>query len=386
MKPKIALFITRLHTGGAEKVVRILLEELKNTFEIHLILTIRHDDMPSMEGIKLFYLTENEAPSWRNFVKIPSLARRYKQYLTENGIAVSLSFLFRPNLIAAFTKILGWRGKVILSERSSPVSHYGTMGFSGKIILQLIKLLYPKADLILPNSFGTQAGLEQTMGIRAQYAVIYNPIDLRQTEFLKNTPLSINLDFSRFSFICVSNLLPYKNQKMLIRAMEKLRYLDCQLFLVGGGEDTVFLTDLIKKMQLQDRVFLLGYQKNSIGLMAKAHCFVTATNAEGFPNAQIEALSLGLPVISTDCMSGPRELLAPTTDPNILLKTGVEYAEFGVLTPIEDLDALVLAMEKMFNDADLRQHYSELGKARALDFAKPIIVEAFEKCLKKQIG
>ena len=253
MKPKLALFITRLHTGGAEKVVRILLEELKNTFEIHLILTIRHDDMPSMEGVKLFYLTENEAPSWRNFVKIPALSKQYKRYLVENGIDISLSFLFRPNLIAAFTKIWGWRGKVILSERSSPVSHYGTMGFSGKIILQLIKLLYPKADLILPNSYGTQVGLEEIMGIRAKYAVIYNPIDLDKTTTLKNTPLSISVDFSRFSFICVSNLLPYKNQKMLIQAMTQLTDLDCQLLLVGGGEDEGFLKELIEKNQLQDR-------------------------------------------------------------------------------------------------------------------------------------
>jgi hypothetical protein len=78
--------------------------------------------------------------------------------------------------------------------------------------------------------------------------------------------------------------------------------------------------------------------------------------------------------------------LAPKSDVNFKLKTGVEYAEFGVLTPTEDLDALVLAMEKMFSDSDLRRYYSQLGKVRALNFAKPIIVEEFEQCLKKQIG
>ena len=112
MKPKIAFFINRRIIGGAEKVLRLLIETMKDHYDIHLVLKIRHGDMPPLEGVEVFYLTENESKSPINFLFIPFQALRYKRYLEKNGIPVSYSLLARPNLIAAFTRILGWRGKL----------------------------------------------------------------------------------------------------------------------------------------------------------------------------------------------------------------------------------------------------------------------------------
>ena len=379
MKPKIAFFINRLIIGGAEKVLRLLIETMKDHYEIHLILKIRHGDMPPLEGVNVFYLTENESKSPINFLFIPFQALRYKRYLEKNGISVSYSLLARPNLIASFTRILGWRGKIILSERSSPVGHYQSYGLSGKIILKMIKNLYGYADLIISNSEGTRISLEETLNVKTRYQVIYNPIHIEQTKNKSQTPLSIPLPevahLSPFTFICVSSLLMHKNQQLLVRAMQKLGRLDCQLWLVGVGEEEEKLRQLIVECGQEQRVLMLGYRSDALQLMAKADCFVTATRAEGLPNAQIEALTIGLPVISTDCLSGPRELLATKSDPHKQLKKGIEQGDCGILVAVDDLEAMTTTMERLYTDANLRATFKASGPPSVERFAYTTIME-----------
>ncbi len=379
MKPKIAFFINRLIIGGAEKVLRLLIETMKDHYEIHLILKIRHADMPPLEGVKVFYLTESESKSPINFLFIPFQALRYKRYLEKNEIPVSYSLLARPNLIAAFTRVLGWRGRIILSERSSPVGHYQSYGLSGKIILKMIKNLYGYADLIISNSEGTRISLAETLGVKTRYQVIYNPIHIEQTKIKSQTPLSTALpevgNSSLFTFICVSSLLVHKNQQLLVRAMQKLVHLNCQLWLVGIGEEAEKLRKLIVKCGQEERVLLLGYRSDALQLMAKADCFVTATRAEGLPNAQIEALAIGLPVISTDCLSGPRELLATKSDPHEQLKTGVEQGDCGILVAVDDLAAMTNAMEQLYFDTRMRNIFKSAGPPSVERFAYSTIME-----------
>ena len=386
-KPKIALFITQLDFGGAEKVVRILLEELREKYEIYLILTVRLKNIAPPEGIQTLYLNEFEKTGWRNFAKIPFQARHLKKYLEANNIPLVFSFLLRPNLIAAFMRTLGWRGKIVLSERSSPISFYSLQGRSGQLVLFLIKKIFPQADLIVPNSYGATHELRDILKIKTAYQVIYNPLDIPQTEEKGraelNNDMEKKLDFDCFSFLCVGQLHPYKNHKLLLTAFARLRHLNCQLLIVGGGIEADNLKQQAAALNLEKRVIFIGYDANPARYMARAHCFVTATNVEGLPNVHLEALCLGLPVISTDCVSGPRELLAPKSNINFQLKTEMEIAEFGILSPVNDGEILATAMTRMYEDVDLRQHYQKVGPRRAADFAKPLMVEKFVQMLDK---
>lgn len=387
MKPKIAFFINGMVIGGAEKDLRLLIETMKDVYDIHLILKIRLENMPVLEGIPVFYLTETESKSSLNFLRIPLFALRYKRYLEKNNIPVSYSQLTRPNLTAAFTRVLGWKGRLILGEKSSPVGHYHAYGLQGKIIIQLIKRLYRYADLIIPNSVGTRIALEETLNIPTRYEVIYNAIDIERTKAQGQAPLSMPLpeaaNTGRFTFICVSNLWEHKNQQLLIRAMQKLPHLDCQLWLVGVGSEEEKLRRLIVECGQEARVFLLGYRSDALQLMIKADCFVTATRAEGLPNAQIEALTLGLPVISSDCLAGPRELLAAQTDPHERLTEGIEIGDCGILVATDDIDAMTKAMERMCVDNDLRAAFKASGPLSVPRFAYDDImlqtVKSFEQ-------
>jgi N-acetylgalactosamine-N,N'-diacetylbacillosaminyl-diphospho-undecaprenol 4-alpha-N-acetylgalactosaminyltransferase len=384
-KPKIALFITQLDFGGAEKIVRILLEELRYRYDIHLILTVRLKNIAPPEGIKTLYLNEFEKTGWRNFAKIPFQAYHLKKYLEDNQISLIFSFLLRPNLIAAFTRYLGWRGVIVLSERTSPISFYSLQGRSGQLVLFLIKKIYPKANLIVPNSYGATHELRDILGINTQYQVIYNPLDISKTlergraEVEGNYKNTIN--FARFTFICVGQLHPYKNHQLLIKAFAQLTHLDCQLLIVGGGVEADNLKRQVKELQLEKHVIFTGYDANPARFMARSHCFVTATNVEGLPNVHLEALCLGLPIISTDCVSGPRELLAPKSNVNFSLKTGIEIAEYGILSPTKDVNGLITAMTRIYEDSALRTQYKYLGPKRAADFAKPQKIEQFVQML-----
>ena len=379
MKPKIAFFINGMVIGGAEKDLRLLIETMKDFYDIHLILKIRLENMPVLEDIPIFYLTETESKSSLNFLRIPLFAFRYKRYLEKNNIPVSYSQLTRPNLTAAFTRVLGWKGRLILGEKSSPVGHYQAYGLQGKIIIQLIKRLYRYADLIIPNSVGTRIALEETLNIPTRYEVIYNAINIEKTKTQGQAPLSMSLpegaNSDHFTFICVSNLWEHKNQQLLIRAMQKLPHLDCQLWLVGVGSEEEKLRRLIVECQQETRVFILGYRSDALQLMTKADCFVTATRAEGLPNAQIEALTLGLPVISSDCLAGPRELLATQTDPHQRLTQGIELGDCGILVTTDDIDALTKAMERMCSDEDLRSTFKANGPLSVHRFAYNTIME-----------
>ncbi len=140
---------------------------------------------------------------------------------------------------------------------------------------------------------------------------------------------------------------------------------------------------LIKKYHLEKKVTFLGEQKNPFQYLANADCFIFTSNHEGFPNALMEALACGLPVISTDCLSGPREILAPNSNIHTQLKNKVEIAEYGILTPVNHEKCLIEAMNIMKNNFELRKNYSKKALSRANDFNIDTIMPQYETILNK---
>ena len=125
----------------------------------------------------------------------------------------------------------------------------------------------------------------------------------------------------------------------------------------------------MKELKLNKSVFLLGRVKNPYAFLAKAGVYISCSQSEGFPNALIEAMICGIPVISSDCFSGPREILSPETPPEKKLKTGCEFAEYGVLCAINDKDAYIKAIIKLLTDKKIYNNYLKKGLERAKDFS-----------------
>lgn len=375
---RVSILIYSLASGGAERVTSILLEELnilKNRYKITLVLMsdIIFYDIP--KDIDIIYLENSKffESGSKKFLKLPFLAWKYKNFCKKNSIDVSLSFMNRPNYINTISKFFGNKAKIIISERIVSSQEYQSDGIKDKISRSLIKFLYPKADLIIPNSQGIKIDLIKKFEIKTNIKVINNPIDLDKVLKKQNEHIPIKLN--KFTFITVGRLFEQKNHKLVLSAIKDV---DAFLYIIGDGVLKNKLESLIQKYSLENRVFLLGRQENPYKYLSKADCFLFSSNYEGFPNVLLEALSCSLPVISTDCISGPREILAPDSDVKFQLKNEIEFAKYGILVPVNDVDKLKEAMNLIIADKDLRNRYKEKAQQRARDFDVKKIIKQYE--------
>ena len=374
MKPKLLISINTLSFGGAERVVSQLLNHLNEHYEIHLVLFSRVISYPIPENIKILDLQQNmNAGNISTLLKIPLLARKVAAYCKKNGIRVSVSFLNRPCYMNAFMKTLwGFKGKTIMCERSHQSSILNYIGGGSKmykvITKKLISFSYNNADLVLANSIVSKEDLLANFGVRKPIEVIYNPIDLTSIDQVSGQPTAHALEENVFHFISTGNFRIEKNFPLLVEAFSQLPDLPVKLILVGGGALENTLRQQVAKAGMNDKVIFTGFEKNPFSYIKKSDCFVLSSYTEGFPNVLLEALACGKPVISTDCKSGPRELLAPGTPVLQQVQKDYEIAAYGLLAAVNDATCLAKAMRKMYTDNSLRLDFSEKARLRAMDF------------------
>ncbi len=368
---KLSILIYSLAGGGAERQVSLLLKYLSKKYKIYLVLMNDTIFYEVPENVEVIFLeksnpTENGI---KKLLKLPILALKYKKFLKENEIDVSISFMNRPNYINSLSKIFGSKVKTILSERISPLNEYKTNSIKDKINRFLIKNLYKKADVVVPNSKMTEFELKKFFNLK-NTKVIYNMLELPECKKEKE----------EFIFINIGRFERQKNHFLLLEAFKKAN-LNAKLYLVGDGYLRRSLELKVKNDNLENKVVFVGRQKNVFKFLSKANCFVLSSNYEGFPNVLIEALACDLPIISTDCISGPREILAPNSD-FIKQTKDIEFDEYGILTPVGDVDKLAEAMKKMYEDKSLRENYSKKAKNRAKDFEIEKIIKEWDEIIK----
>ena len=301
------------------------------------------------------------------------MAYKLSKLIKEYKFDQVISFLSRSNYINILSNIL-IKHETIINERAMPSLQY-EYGINGKINKILIKTLYPRACLCLSNSYGNMMDLKNNFNV-VKIEYIHNLFDIETIEELSKK--DIEFQKKRFTFVTVGRLDRGKNHKLLIEAVKDF---NADLWIIGDGELKEGLQKYINELNLNDKVYLLGKKENPFSFLSKADCFVFSSNYEGFPNVLVEALACGLPIISTDCQSGPREILAPTSNISFQLNDKIEFAEYGVLTPIKNVEKLKEAMNLMINDENLRKNYQDKAKQRANDFKIEKIIKQHERIL-----
>jgi len=382
MKQKLLLTINSLRSGGAERVVSQLLNHLQNDFEIHLALYNKVIEYDIPAGINIIDLKQSEADNQLlTLLKLPLLSYRLSRYCKKNGISHSVAFLNRPCYINALMKNWwGYRGRIVMCERTYQSAMLQTKDPVSRAITKfLVKYSYRNADLVLANSEATKKDLEENLQVSTPIQVIHNPIDIEELQVKMKEPVSMEFSPDIFYFVSVGNFRKEKNYPLLLDAFAAIKDPNCKLLLVGGG----YLEDELKKkvstLGMGSGIIFCGRDNNPFKYMQHSDCFVMCSDVEGFPNVLLEAVACGKPVISTDCKSGPRELLAPGTDIFSQLQDGYSIEEYGILTAVGNAAALTQAMLKMMQDASLRNRLKQNAAARGAEFDIGFIRQDFVK-------
>lgn len=363
-------------------MVSLLLHNWKNRYDITLVLLTDLIEYDLPENISIICLKQPfRANGFVTTFKIPFLAWRYKNLCRKNKADVSLSFLKRPNYINCLSKLLGNKAKIIISERAYFSEFLKTLSTLQKeLSIFLTKKLYPHADLIITNSQIMRIDLEKNFNIHSQYRVIHNPMNVALMKRLSGVAVDFPIR-ETFNFINVGAFRKEKNQENLIEAFNKIKHLNIRLFFLGNRFLEQYLQSKVKEMQLESQIIFLGFDTNPFKYFSKSDCFVLSSDFEGFPNALVEAMTCGLSIISTDCRSGPREILAPGTDAEVNVKDHIEIAEYGILVPVKKIPFLAEAMELMVKDKELCKHMKQKAKERSIDFESGKIILEFEEAI-----
>lgn len=382
-KKRICILTYSLGGGGAERTVANLLNSLnRNKYDIHLVLmnTLIEYSIPADQ--KICYIEKSdrfESDYWK-LLKLPYLAWRFAGYCKENNIDLVFAVMNRPNMVATLAKYFGLKAPVAISEQFYTPFLYKKNSLAGKFKCWLLTKLYNKADCILPNSAGTKEALISDFNIHTRFEVVKNPTDISTIKKMAAAMPDVKVDFSRFTFVNVATFRMEKNHHLLIDSANELRELDFQLLLIGKGSMLEMYKQKVKELQLEEKIKFIYYTDNPFAYLSRAQCFLLSSFGEGFPNILIESMVCGLPIISVDCKTGPRELLAPDTAFDTQMTAGsFEKALFGILTAYNSKQAMVEAMKWALQNKEQLAAYSNPIKLKAEEFEIQKVTTEFEE-------
>ena len=345
---KVTLVIYALEGGGAERVMSTLANYCAtHGFDTTLIVfgdATRIPFYPLVPEIRLQQLgIIGDSPG------VITLLRSGLQRIKILRAAIIAS---EPEVVVSFLSIVNvltilccWNTRipVIVSERIYP-----SFIDVNRLWQLMMSWTYRQADLIVLLTQNALPFYPPERGYKAM--VIPNPI-------LEPSSLTLpGILFPQPTLIAVGRLHPQKGFDVLLRAFQQLhtKYPEWHLTILGEGPIRAELEELRSTLQLTDCVHLPGQVTNIHAHLRQAEIFVMSSRFEGFPNALGEAMACGLPVVSTDCLSGPSDIILPDVD--------------GILVPVEDVAALVAALDSLMANPLKRQQLAQ---------AAPQVLERF---------
>ena len=331
---KLAVFLPGLYGGGCERAMLNLIGGfVRRGLAVDLVVAEAVgpylDQIPG--GVRLVELNPRRLRRFRTLASLPLMAR----YLRRERPCALLSALHATIIGLWARRLAGVRVRTVLSEQNTFSFQNRSLGpLYRRLFPALTRLAYPSADAIVAVSRGAAEDLAKIAHLPIERVqVIPNPI---VTPELQEKAAAVP-DHPWFGpgeppvILAIGRLAPQKDFPTLIHAFAGVRKRHAvRLLILGEGPDRPELEGLIRQLGLQRDVGMPGFVRNPYAFLSRSALFVLSSRWEGLPTVVVEALYCKTPVISTDCPSGPREILAD--------------GRFGKLVPVGEVAKLEQAM------------------------------------------
>lgn len=390
-KRRISILIPNLGLGGAQKVFRDQYRYLSKNSDVWACVFNSEGAFETDHEIRPISLNVS---SGRNLVEKAyyffSRCINYRKIKRRFGIEVSISHMEGANYVNLLS---GGSAKVILVEHGSKVAdiynRHAAAGWLRRNVM--MPIVYRLSDKVVAVSEGLKKELITQFHVPGErIEVIPNSFDIARIQKLADEAVSTEIEkiFRRPVIITSGRLHPQKNQLALLYVFSEIKKRESAPCLVILGDGGLFeeLVNKAKQLDLKvgffDRpvedadVYFFGHQENPFKYLSKSTLFVFPSDFEGFPLALCEAMICGTPVISTDCRTGPREILAPDTNDKYEQLLDNEEAPFGVLMPMLKSQSSIECWEKvitqLLNDTQRLSKYSMAGRIRMTEFSSEV--------------
>jgi len=367
----IAVYLPELTPGGAQRVTVDLVDGLADRgHAVDLLCSYPGGQLrPEVDDpVRIVDFDTPVVPGAGIAASVPQIVA----YLRRERPRVLFSAMTYANVVAVAAARLSLSGTPVV-----PIEHT-TVGMErgGKrdLTTRLAYWAYGAADRVVAVSEGVAESVrERTRAAPEDVVVLHNPVPVDEIRERATGSVDVSWleDSDRDVVLWVGRLAPEKDLPTLVRAFDRLHAErpDTRLVLAGTGPERETVESLVADLELDDAVAFPGYV-DPAPYMARAAVFALSSTYEGLPTVIVEALACGCPVVSTDCPSGPREILAD--------------GEFGRLVPVGDDAALADALAETL-DADASRDRDRL-RARADDFASDRVLAEYEALIESLGG
>jgi len=359
----ITLLIPTLNGGGAERVMSTMANYwAEHGQDIHLVTHDKTDNdfYPLASEVVRHGFDISKPPrhlldTIRHNIQRITLPRRRLKDIRPDAV---ISFTVRMN-VQNLIALSGTGIPVVVSERNNPLAQRQPLGFE-----LLRRHLYPRAAaLVVQTEAARSWGLDFMPHDKVH--VIPNPLYIQHSSPRQETTVPVDR-----SIVCgMGRLIPGKGFDLLIHSFHKAARdkPEWSLLILGEGEDRPRLEGIIRELGMQDRVQMPGRARDPFDYLRSSTLFVLSSRHEGFPNALIEAMALGLPVISTNCPFGPSEILNDGID--------------GMLVPNGDVQALARTMDYLMVHEDERKRLGNHARESSGRFSLETVMDRWESLL-----
>lgn len=326
MKKKLCIIIPSLGGGGAERVAFYLLNNIDiKIFDVSIIVIYKNKGdyiIDLRKEVKRIFLEKNKIRY--------SLFSLYKTLKKENpDIIINFSFELMM-LIGVF--IIPFFSKIYFINRQINILGMQKFNYFKK---KMLKIAYKNFDKIITQSKDMTEDLLKNIEISEDKIVeINNPVDIKNIEELSNQNVEIEFNKNNNNILCVGRLTFQKGFDLIIKIISLLNNKNIKLYILGEGEDREKLNKLIKNLNLEEQIFLLGRKYNPYIYMKNADLFILSSRYEGFPNVLIEAGACGLYSVCNNCLGGINEIINENINGNIVDFTDEKLAVQRIKTAL----------------------------------------------------